>query len=280
MQLLTRVGSALSLLNNPASHQSNQASSASHTQASVARPNPNEPNERDRGIQQTPSANESISSQAEDDPTSNHQWDPTLLKMRGIGLWATKNGYWESADNIGLDHGIPNIGHMGRFFQPKCWKPSNPPLTEAHVDELYKQNRRVAQEKLDRAIDALKQSPDSDMKKAKRRQLQTQWHPIRQIHDMIHHVRVELARDFASYLEGGPSRCYDAAQRSIATPLEMNRERQKVPKLKLNTDMSMSNRPVEDTAQNSGKSKSCMQRTRLDADLASRNENTSSDGTL
>ena len=280
MQLLTRVGSALNILNNTTPHQSDQASRASYTQPLIARPNPNGPNEHDRSIQQTPNASESLSSQAEDESTSIHQWDPNLLNMRGIGIWATKNGYWESADKIGLDHGFPNIGHMGRYFQPKCWKPSNPPLTEAHADELHKQNRRAAQLKLDRAILKLEQAPDGDMKKATRGQLQTQWHSTRQIHDLVHRARVELARDFASYLEGGPSTCYTAAQRSIAIPQEVNRERQKVPKLRLNTDMSMPIRHVDNTAQNSGKSKSCVQRTRLDADFASRNKHAVGDGTL
>lgn len=247
MQILTGVGSALSLLND-----------------TTAKPKFHKLDERSRSSQQAHTTIESQSSQVEDASlSSKYRWDPHLLKIRGFGIWATTNVYWESAEEVGLDHGIPGVGHLGQYLQPQCWKMKNPPLTEAHVAQLHKQHRSSARAEADRAIKDLEQQPDSEVKTARRGELQKQWHLTRHVHNMVHHLRVELARDFARYLEGRSSRCEPparsngVARRPTAAAQEVREKRQVAPPLRLNTNMPTSNPLAGNTPQMSGKLWSC-----------------------
>ena len=52
--------------------------------------------------------------------------------------------YGHRADEIGPFHGIPNVGHLAVYLQPREWRPGQPPLSPATVETLYNDMREHA----------------------------------------------------------------------------------------------------------------------------------------
>ena len=140
-------------------------------------------------------------------------WNANLLRAKSNGRWAKTNVYWNKADEIGISHGLPGVGHLGIILAPEGWKANNPPLTEAQANKLYEETRHNAQIKLDRAVALVDQVPEhaQTVQCNSLELLQERYQKTRQIDDMIRRIRVQLARGFESYLvEGLPYSPYDS----------------------------------------------------------------------
>ncbi|KAL8714154.1 MAG: hypothetical protein Q9220_001883 [cf. Caloplaca sp. 1 TL-2023] len=74
--------------------------------------------------------------------------------------------YQERADEIGISHRIPGIGHIGKLLAPKGWKPGDEPITPSQARELQKESYEVAKSRLAHSIAGLKNLKGSAFKEA------------------------------------------------------------------------------------------------------------------
>ena len=63
------------------------------------------------------------------------------------------NPYAHRADEIGLRHRIPRIGHLGSLLQPACWKEGDEPIGPHEIKELFDTARRDAKAELAKCLD-------------------------------------------------------------------------------------------------------------------------------
>ncbi len=59
------------------------------------------------------------------------------------------NPYVRRADEIGPNHGIPGLGHVGALLTPPGWKIGDEPITDIEADRLYDEARAQAAKILD-----------------------------------------------------------------------------------------------------------------------------------
>ena len=60
--------------------------------------------------------------------------------------------YQERADQIGVSHHIPGIGHLGDLLTPPGWKPGDEPIPPNQARQLYKEAYDAAKKKLEDSI--------------------------------------------------------------------------------------------------------------------------------
>ena len=147
---------------------------------------------------------------------SHLQWPYALLRAKGLGRWAKANLYWERADKLGTSHGIQGFGHLGLILEPEGWKDGYPPITEAMANKVHDESKSITIQKRLVANHWINGTPDSTVRVKKRKICMAKYDATRQMQDLIHQIRVELARDFEKYLMGRPSNsdldCYVAPQ--------------------------------------------------------------------
>ena len=62
------------------------------------------------------------------------------------------NPYIRRADEIGPNHGIPGVGHIGALLTPPGWKIGDEPITDIEAEWLYDQARAQAAKMLDASV--------------------------------------------------------------------------------------------------------------------------------
>ena len=73
--------------------------------------------------------------------------------------------YGHRADEIGLNHGILSLGHLGDILAPPGWQRGQPPFNQAAIETLYSDARKMARSNL--------QKPDPhDVAKSKQQDLE------------------------------------------------------------------------------------------------------------
>ena len=60
--------------------------------------------------------------------------------------------YGHQADEIGLSHGIPGVGHLGDLLPPPGWQRGQAPLEYTAVEALYGEARKLARAKLQQPL--------------------------------------------------------------------------------------------------------------------------------
>ena len=60
------------------------------------------------------------------------------------------NPYAFRADEIGLSHGLPGVGHLGKLLEPPGWKDGDEPIHPQQVEVLYNLARKIAREELEK----------------------------------------------------------------------------------------------------------------------------------
>ena len=76
-----------------------------------------------------------------------------------------QNPYFHRADQIGPDHGFPNIGHLGEFLQPPGWEEGDQPIDHHKAHELYTAARQEARTSLQVSIDVSTNLPAHEREK-------------------------------------------------------------------------------------------------------------------
>ncbi|KAL9005764.1 MAG: hypothetical protein Q9188_001476 [Gyalolechia gomerana] len=90
-------------------------------------------------------------------PTSSHPINDTSSQPNGNGAEHDNedpetNPYQERADQIGLSHRIPGIGHLGDLLTPPGWSPGDEPIPPGRARQLQKEAYDSAKKKLEDSI--------------------------------------------------------------------------------------------------------------------------------
>lgn len=75
------------------------------------------------------------------------------------------NPYLRRADDIGLRHQIPGVGHLGNNLLPPGWKEGDSPITPGHAKKLFDFDRRAAIHDLEMTLADQKHLSDEEKEK-------------------------------------------------------------------------------------------------------------------
>ena len=87
------------------------------------------------------------------------------------------NIYARRADQIGLSHRIPGVGHLGDLLAPPGWKLGDEPISEAESQKLFAASRAQAKDLLNQSMSEASHLSSADQAKhgaEKNEQYQTQ----------------------------------------------------------------------------------------------------------
>lgn len=122
----------------------------------------------------------------------------TLKQGNVLASVFEKDPYQRRADEIGPQHGIPGIGHLGDMLAPLGWKIGQEPCDEASVRRIYDASRAQAKKELNGTDAQLKKSGLQVQEKyiAERN---LQWNKQLKLDDLLLQERISVYRVFQQY---------------------------------------------------------------------------------
>ncbi|KAL8922797.1 MAG: hypothetical protein Q9208_004922 [Pyrenodesmia sp. 3 TL-2023] len=112
------------------------------------------------------------------------------------------NPYQERADEIGLSHRIPGVGHLGDLLTPPGWKAGDEPISISRARLLQKQAYQMAREKLDASIAEFKDLKGAAFQEASDLRNE-QWQNLNDLNKLICEERVKIWADYQERKKGG-----------------------------------------------------------------------------
>lgn len=109
--------------------------------------------------------------------------------------YSTADPYMDRADEIGLDHGLSGIGHIGRYLKPENWKVGSAPVSPREIESLFQDQREDARNQL--------QAPSEDdagLAEEDRQNrvafTQREWLKTLNVHRFIRNERIKIYEDW------------------------------------------------------------------------------------
>ncbi|KAI4120468.1 MAG: hypothetical protein LQ338_006999 [Usnochroma carphineum] len=113
------------------------------------------------------------------------------------------NLYQERADEIGLSHRIPGVGHLGDLLTPPGWKPGDEPISFNRARLLRHQAHAVAKKKLDDSIAEFKDLKGAAFQEASDLRNE-EWQNLNDLSKLIFEERVKIWKEFQDWkMKGG-----------------------------------------------------------------------------
>ncbi|KAL8722565.1 MAG: hypothetical protein Q9225_000960 [Loekoesia sp. 1 TL-2023] len=101
------------------------------------------------------------------------------------------NPYQERADQIGLSHRIPGVGHLGDLLTPPGWKPGDEPIPPNRLRQLLKEAYDAAKKKLDDSIAEFKHLKGTAFQEASDLKNE-EWQNVTDLNKLIFDERVKV----------------------------------------------------------------------------------------
>ncbi|KAL8751257.1 MAG: hypothetical protein Q9184_006129, partial [Pyrenodesmia sp. 2 TL-2023] len=112
------------------------------------------------------------------------------------------NPYQERADEIGLSHRIPGVGHLGDLLTPVGWKVGDEPISISRARLLQKQAYQVAREKLDASISDFKDLKGAAFQEASDLRNE-EWQNLNDLNKLICEERVKIWAEYQKQKKDG-----------------------------------------------------------------------------
>ncbi|KAL9596040.1 MAG: hypothetical protein Q9219_006056 [cf. Caloplaca sp. 3 TL-2023] len=129
------------------------------------------------------------------------------------------NPYQERADQIGLSHRIPGIGHLGDFLTPPDWKFGDEPISPNRADQLRRGAYDEAKKKLDESIAKFKHLKGTQFQEASDVN-DEEWQNQIYLNERIFEERVKIYQTYQAEREfGGQMRAQQVPGLNLPPPI-------------------------------------------------------------